>query len=380
MVNQVGERIKSVAFIKLDEQYRRYKLPLDAAIAQVLQHGRYVNGPEITQLEQQLADFVGVKHCVAVSSGTTALQLILMSLDLQPGDEVIMPNFSFFATAEVVLLLGLRPVFVDIDARTYNVDPQAVARAITPKTRVIMPVSLYGQCAAMPQLEQLAAQHNLFLLEDAAQSMGASHLGRRSCSFGHAAATSFFPSKPLGAYGDGGACFTNDDQLAERLRLVRCHGESARYTHTVLGMNARMATIQAAVLLTKLEFFAQELALREQHAQYYNELLKGVVAIPYKDQDSTLHAYAQYTIAVEDREQVAAKLKAMGVPTAVHYPQPMHRQPLMQEKYPQYVAEVATPVTDKAATQVLSLPFGPWITPQEQEFVVAALQAALGSK
>lgn len=370
-----------VPFIKLDQQYQAYKAEIDAAIAAVLAHGRYVQGPEIEALEQQLADYVGVKHCVAVSSGTTAIQVILMALmsagKLKAGDEVIVPDFSFFATAEVPLLLGLKPVFVDIDPATYNLDINAVSRSITTNTRVIMPVSLYGQCANMPALEALAKQHDIALLEDAAQSFGASCCQRRSCSFGTAAATSFFPSKPLGAYGDGGACFTHDADLAQRMRLVRCHGESSRYQHSILGVNARMATIQAAILQVKLAHFDQELKMRQQAAERYNQLLDGVVTTP-QIAEGQQSAYAQYTIALPGaREQVVQALKNKGVPTAVHYPRPMHQQPLIQNDYSHIIQATACPHAAHAAQHVLSLPFSPWITEQEQQYVVQSLREVL---
>lgn len=365
--------IKKIPFIKLDKQYKSYRKSIDAAIKRVLQHGQYVNGPEIAELEHKLATFLGVKHCVAVSSGTTALQVVMMALGLTPGDEVIVPDFSFFATAEVPLLLGLRPVFVDIDPRTYNLDPEAVRAAMTEQTRAIVPVSLYGQCADMPALEAIAEEFGVYLIEDAAQSLGAQCQGRFSANFGAAAATSFFPSKPLGAYGDGGACFSNDDDLVARMRLIRCHGESARYEHTVLGVNARMATLQAAVLLAKLEHFATEIEQRQQCAQRYNTLLAGVLDIPYI-QPGHASVYAQYTVQVAERERVRQELAALGVPTAVHYPLPMHQQQLVAKVYPYLVKEIDCPHTQRAAETVLSLPFGPWMTEAEQQYVVDALK------
>lgn len=270
-------------FIDLAAQQARIKPRLDAAIQGVLAHGRYVMGPEVAELERRLADYVGVPHCIGCANGTDALQIALMALDIGAGDEVIVPGFTFIASAESVVLAGARPVFVDIDPYTYLIDPEAVEAAITPRTRAIMPVSMFGQCADMEAIGALARQHGLAVVEDAAQSFGATRHGRRSCGLSHIACTSFFPSKPLGAYGDGGAVFTDDGELAEKVRLVARHGEARRYHHTRVGMNSRLDTLQAAILLAKLELFDEEVTLRQQVAERYAALLAetGVVrALP----------------------------------------------------------------------------------------------------
>lgn len=345
-------------FIDLQTQYQRNKTQIDAAIARVLKHGQYLFGPEIEALESQLADYVGVKHCIAMASGTTALQLALMVLNIGPGDEVITTPFSFFATAEVIYLLGATPVYVDIDPDTYLLNPILLAKAITENTKAIIPVSLYGQCADMDAINTIATKHNIPVIEDAAQSFGAEYKRKKSCNLSEIACTSFFPSKPLGGYGDSGACFTNDDELAHRMRLITNHGQKSRYNHVAIGINGRMDTIQAAVLLEKLALFDKELKMRDAVATYYRDALPDFLKPPVIASYNK-SVYAQYTIQVSDRDRVQKTLSEAGIPTAVHYPIGLHQQPVV------LLSSANTgqsfPITERCAQRVLSLPFHPYL-------------------
>lgn len=348
-------------FIDLKSQYQRLKLEIDAGIQRVLDHGQYILGPEVAELEEKLKDYVGAKYCISVANGTDALQIALMALGVGPGDEVITPGFTYIATAETVALLGAKPVYVDVDARTYNLDPQLLERAITSKTKAIIPVSLYGQCADFDAINAIAAKHGIAVIEDAAQSFGATYKGRKSCNLSTVACTSFFPSKPLGAYGDGGAIFTNDDELAKVMRQIARHGQDRRYHHVRVGVNSRLDTIQAAVLLPKLAVFDEEMSLRQQVAQRYAQLLQeaGIKSTPFVEPHN-VSAWAQYTIQVSDREALQEKLKAAGIPTAVHYPIPLNKQPAVAD------AHAHLPVGDAVAQRVISLPMGPYLDSQEQ--------------
>lgn len=357
-----------IEFIDLKTQQARIKDKIDAGIQRVLAHGQYILGPEVTELEEKLAAFVGAKYCITCANGTDALQIAQMALGIGPGDEVITPGFTYIATAETVALLGAKPVYVDIDPRTYNLDPQLLEAAITPRTKAIIPVSLYGQCADFDAINAIAAKHGIPVIEDAAQSFGATYKGKRSCNLTTIACTSFFPSKPLGCYGDGGAIFTNDDELAKILRQIARHGQDRRYHHIRVGVNSRLDTLQAAILLPKLEIFEEEVGLRQQVANIYNSLLNeaGIDTIPYIEPYST-SVYAQYTIHARDRASVQAKLKEDGIPTAVHYPIPLNKQPA--------VADIATllPVGDEVAELVISLPMHPYLACADQQRIVAAL-------
>lgn len=358
-------------FIDLKTQYQRIEAEIKAGIHQVLEHGQYIMGPELVQLEQELARFVGVKHAVAVSSGTDALLMALMALDVSYGDEVITTPLSFFATAEMISLLGAKPVFVDIDPRTYNIDPALIEAAITPKTKVIMPVSLYGQCADFDAINAIAAKHQLPVIEDGAQSFGARYKGRYSCGLSTIGCTSFFPSKPLGGYGDSGAVFTNDDELAKRLMQIRNHGQDTRYHHPRLGINGRMDSMQAAVLLAKLKIFPDEMECREAIGRRYTQLLQNDVQTPFIHPDN-ISVYAQYTISVENREQFAASLQAKQIPTAVHYPRALHQQPVYQDsQFGQF------PHAERASHHVISLPMHPYLTEDQQDQVVKAIKDVL---
>lgn len=344
-------------FIDLKSQYQRLKIEIEAGIQRVLDHGQYILGPEVAELEDKLGAYVGAKYCISVANGTDALQIALMALGVGPGDEVITPGFTYIATAETVALLGAKPVYVDVDARTYNLDPQLLERAITSKTKAIIPVSLYGQCADFDAINAIAAKHGIAVIEDAAQSFGATYKGRKSCNLSTVACTSFFPSKPLGAYGDGGAIFTNDDELAKVMRQIARHGQDRRYHHVRVGVNSRLDTIQAAVLLPKLAVFDEEMSLRQQVAQRYAQLLQeaGIKSTPFVEPHN-VSAWAQYTIQVSDREALQEKLKAAGIPTAVHYPIPLNKQPAVAD------AHAHLPVGDAVAQRVMSLPMGPYLS------------------
>jgi len=356
-------------FIDLRTQYRQLEGRINARIRQVLDHGRYILGPEVGELEERLAEYVGVKHCIGLSSGTDALLVSMMALDIGPGDEVITTPFSFIATGEMIALIGARPVFVDIDPRTYNLDPDRIEAAITPRTRAILPVGLYGQCAEMDAIDAVARRHDLPVIEDAAQSFGAVHRGRRSCALSTIGCTSFFPSKPLGCYGDGGACFTDDEALAARIRQLSVHGQDRRYHHPRIGINGRLDTLQAAVLLAKLDTFPHEVAARERIGGRYTEHLADQVHVPYIEPHNR-SVYAQYTIQVPTRDAFAERLKEAGIPTAVHYPLPLTSQPALADP----TAEA--PNATAAAGRVLSLPMSPWLTRDDQDAVIAAVRAA----
>jgi UDP-2-acetamido-2-deoxy-ribo-hexuluronate aminotransferase len=369
-------------FIDLNAQQQRIAADVHARMEAVLAHGRYILGPEVAELEARLADYVGVRHCVGVSSGTDALLVALMALDIGPGDEVITTPFTFVATAEVIALLGAVPKFVDIDPVTYNIDPARIEAAIGPKTRAVMPVSLYGQCADMGAINAIAERHGLPVIEDAAQSFGATYKGRRSGGLSTIGCTSFFPSKPLGAYGDGGACFTDDEQLATRMRQAMNHGQDKRYNHPRLGINGRLDTLQAAVLLAKLAIFPDEVERRAAVGARYTELLRVRGAGSLKDTADGLltphvephntSVFAQYTLQADDRDSVIARLKAQDIPTAVHYPIPLNRQ----GAYARFCCPDCTPNADRAAARVLSLPMHPYLSAEDAERVADAVTSA----
>jgi UDP-2-acetamido-2-deoxy-ribo-hexuluronate aminotransferase len=362
-------------FIDLKAQYRRIQGEVDRRMQQVFAHGQFVMGPEIKELEIRLAEYVGVRHCVALSSGTDALLVALMALGISAGDEVITSPFSFMATASMIKMLGAVPVFVDIDPRTYNLNPALIEQAITHKTRAILPVNLYGQCADYDAINAIAQRHGLPVIEDAAQSFGATYKNRRSGGLGtHIGCTSFFPSKPLGCYGDGGACFTDDDELAMKMMHIRNHGQDRRYHHICLGINGRLDTLQAAVLLAKLDIFADELQRRATVAEYYHSGLNECVTTPYIEPHNT-SVYAQYTIRVDARDAVTAALTAQGIPTAVHYPLPINRQPLISHLNGS--GPTLFPYSDEASAQVLSLPFHPYLLEADIQKIVHLLQQAL---
>ncbi|MDB5933613.1 MAG: aminotransferase DegT [Massilia sp.] len=360
-------------FIDLKAQYRASRELINSRIQAVLDHGQYIMGPEVAELEGRLAEFTGARHCITVASGTEALIISLMALGIGPGDEVITTPFSFIATAEAIVLLGATPVFADIDAATCNLDPTLVEAKITPATRAIMPVSLYGQAADMVGINAIATRHRLPVIEDAAQSFGSVYRGRRSCNLSTIGCTSFFPSKPLGCYGDGGAIFTSDDELAKAMREIRVHGQSRRYVHTRIGVGGRMDTLQCAIVLAKLERFEWELAQRNEVAAAYDALLSGRAGLVARPRDRS-SAYAQYTVVVEQRERIQAALHDAQIPTAVHYPVPMHLQPA----YAHLCAADQCPVAEQMAARVMSLPMGPYLSPLEVREVASTLLKEIG--
>lgn len=359
-------------FIDLKSQYRQLKTQIDAGIQRVLDHGQYILGPEVAELEEKLAAYTGAKYCISVANGTDALQIALMALGVGPGDEVITPGFTYIATAETVALLRAKPVYVDIDARTYNLDPALLEAAITPRTKAIIPVSLYGQCADFDVINAIAARHGIPVIEDAAQSFGASYKGRKSCNLTTIGCASFFPSKPLGCYGDGGAIFTSDDELAKVLRQIARHGQDRRYHHVRVGVNSRLDTIQAAILLPKLAVFDEEMDRRQLVAARYTRLLHeiGLSTTPVIEPHN-ISAWAQYTIRVSFRDAVQKHLAEAGVPTAVHYPIPLNKQPAVEDR------AVRLMVGDEVAEQVMSLPMSPGLSEGDARLVADALAGAL---
>lgn len=371
-------------FIDLKAQYQLIEQDVRARIDRVLAHGQYIMGPEIGELEEQLAAFVGVRHCVGLSSGTDALLAAMMALDIAPDDEVITTPFTFIATGEMIALLGAVPVFVDVDPATYNLNPDLLEQAITPRTRAIVPVSLYGQCADMDAINSIADRHGVPVIEDGAQSFGATYKGRRSCALSLIGCTSFFPAKPLGAYGDAGACFTDDDGLAKLIREIRNHGQDRRYHHPRLGLNGRLDTLQAAILLAKLAIFPREVERRSELGGSYTDAFKGLgarssleggarVLTPYIAPES-MSVYAQYTVQVDARDRVIATLEDMGVPTAIHYPVPLNEQPI----FSRLAEQGATPVSTRVASRVMSLPMHPYLTDDLLAEVVAKVSLAAG--
>jgi len=363
-----------IPFIDLKAQYQALKPQIQDRINRVLEHGQYIMGPEVNELEDKLAAYVGVKHCIAASSGTDTLLIAMMALGIGPGDEVITTPFTFIATGEMIALLGAKPVFVDIDSRTYNLNPGKIETAITPKTKAIMPVSLYGQCADMDAINAIAEQHGLPVIEDAAQSFGATYKGRKSCALSTIGSTSFFPSKPLGGYGDGGALFTDDDALAKAMKEIRVHGQDRRYHHPRIGINGRLDTLQAAIVLAKMERFDWEVEQRQRVGAGYTALLSEQcpsIVVPHIAPGNT-SVYAQYTIQIDDRDTVAKRLNAEGIPTAIHYPVPLHRQPAYQ-CFGYSVGDF--PVAERASSMVLSLPMGPDMVSLDQARIASCLRA-----
>lgn len=359
-------------FVDLAAQQARIKDKIDANIQRVLSHGKYILGPEVAELEEKLALYCGAKHCITVANGTDALQIAQMAVGVGPGDEVIVPGFSYIATAETPAVLGAKPVYVDIDPRTYNLNPELLEAAITPRTKAIIPVSLYGQCADFDTINAIAEKHDIPVIEDGAQSFGASYKGKKSCNLTTIGCTSFFPSKPLGCYGDGGAIFTNDDELATVLRQIARHGQDRRYHHIRVGVNSRLDTLQAAILLPKLELLEEEIQLRNKAAVNYTQLLNeaDIDKTPVLEKHN-VSAWAQYTIRIDNRESVQSKLAEAGIPTAVHYPIPLNKQPAVGDE------AVHLPVGDEMAKKVISLPMHPYMRDDELQRVKEALWASL---
>jgi len=366
-------------FIDLQKQQKRIESSIQKRIQTVLSHGQYILGPEVRELEETLAGYVGVRFCLTCASGTDALLIPLMANNIGPGDAIFVPPFTFMATAEVVALTGATPIFVDIDPKTYCIDPEKLERAIvslqqgntpTPKTpsglkpRCIIPVDLFGVPADYEAINPIAEKYNLFVLEDAAQSFGASFKGKKACSFGSCAATSFFPAKPLGCYGDGGALFSNDEQFIEICKSLRVHGQgSDKYSNVRIGINGRMDTLQAGILLAKLEIFDDEIEQRQLVAQRYNQLLKNAVSVPIIP-NQYISAWAQYSVESDKREKIIARLKDAGIPTAIYYPKPLHLQTAFS--YLEYEPG-SMPVSERVAERIFSLPMHPYLMEEEQK-------------
>ena len=353
-------------FIDLSAQQKLVRENIDLNIKKVLDHGQYIMGPEVLLLEQLLAEHIGVKHCIGVSSGSDALLISMMAIGIGPGDEVITTPFTFVSTVEMIALLGAKPVYVDIDKDTYNIDHKKIEEAVTKKTRLIIPVSLFGQCADMQAINKIASKHNLPVLEDGAQSLGSSQNGNYSCNLSTIGCTSFFPSKPLGCYGDGGAIFTNDDEIANLIIKIRNHGQAKRYNHDLLGINGRLDTIQSAILLAKFDIFPQELIARNEIGLRYNELFLNTslrVKIPVTGQGN-FHIFSQYSILVEDRDNLAGNLKNANIPTSIHYPVPIHKQAAF------FSDEYKLPISEFVAKRIISLPMHPYLKQDQQEKIV----------
>ncbi|NRQ01194.1 DegT/DnrJ/EryC1/StrS aminotransferase family protein [Marinobacterium sp. xm-d-530] len=358
-------------FIDLAAQQALIKDKIDAGIQRVLQHGQYILGPEVHELEEKLVEYTGAKYCITCANGTDALQIAQMALGVGSGDEVITPGFTYIATAETVAVLGAKPVYVDVDPKTYNLDPTKLEEAITPRTKAIIPVSLYGQCADFDAINAIASKYGIPVIEDAAQSFGATYKGRKSCNLSTIATTSFFPSKPLGCYGDGGAIFTSDEELAKVIRQIARHGQDRRYHHIRVGVNSRLDTLQASILLPKLAIFADEINQRQKVAQAYETSLQSANAfgLPFVEAHNQ-SAWAQFTLTSTNRKQVLELLKDRGIPTAVHYPIPLNKQPAVED------LNVDLPVGDQLAESVFSLPMSPYLSQSDQSLVVETLKTA----
>lgn len=353
-------------FIDLKTRQSRVRGSIDARIAAVLDHGRYINGPEVAELEEALAAYVGVKHCVGVSSGTDSLLVALMALGVEPGDEVITVPYTWISTAEVIALLGATPVFIDVQADTLNMDPSLLEVAITERTKAIMPVSIYGQAPDMDPINEIAARHGLPVIEDAAQSFGATYKGKQSCALSTIGSTSFFPSKPLGCFGDGGALFTDDDELANKFRWIRVHGQERKHHHPVLGINGRLDTMQAAILLAFMEIFPEEVDLRRKVGQAYDSLLQTVsgsgLQLPHVPEKST-SVYAQYTFLSPDRDLIRQRLADKGIPAISYYSVPLHLQPVFASLGH---GPSDFPIAENIADRCLSLPMSPYLSQDDQ--------------
>jgi UDP-2-acetamido-2-deoxy-ribo-hexuluronate aminotransferase len=361
-------------FIDLKSQQKRIRTKLDQRIAAVLDHGQYIMGPEVEELEKALASYVGVKHCIGAASGTDTLLIAMMALGIQPGDEVITVPYTWISTAEMIALIHAKPVFVDVDPATYNMDATKLEAAITPRTKAIMPVGIYGQTADMTAINAIAQKYNLPVIEDAAQSFGATHHGKQSCSLSLIGSTSFFPSKPLGGYGDGGALFTNDDEIADIMRQIRVHGQAKKHHHPIIGINGRLDTLQAAILLEKLEIFPEEIRKRQEVAEAYNSALAPLgIEIPRLGEGNT-SVYAQYTILHPERDTLSKSLGESGVPSVSYYAVPLHLQPVFS-----YLGHKQGdfPVAEKVASHGLSLPMNPYLSESEIEKVCQALRSRL---
>lgn len=360
-------------FVDLHAQYAAYQSNINQAITRVLKHGCFIMGSEVEELEKTLSNYTDVDHCIAVASGTASLEIALRALNIGPGDEVITVPFTWISPAEAIELVGAKPVFVDIEPYSFNMDMNRVEEAITTATKAIIPVSLFGQIPDLETANQLAAKHGLAVIEDGAQSFGASRNSRRSCGIADVGSTSFFPAKPLGCYGDGGALFTNNDALSEKMKILRAHGGERRHHHTMIGMNGRLDTIQAAILLAKFPYFSEEVQRRAEIGNRYNQALMDVCVIPKAKKGNT-HVYGQYTVRVPNRESLREVLQVHGIPTAVYYPKCLHEQPVFR-KLGYRLGDF--PESERASREVISLPMHPFLKEEEQDRVIEVLKSAL---
>ena len=358
-------------FIDLDSQYKEIKDKLKISLEKVFEHGSYIMGPEVHELEQKLESYVG-SNCVTVANGTDALVVSLLALDVGPGDEVLAPSYTWVSTIEVIKLLGATPIFCDIDKDTFNICPDDITKKITNKSKAIIAVSLFGQCADLDKIMDISKEHDIKVIEDCAQSFGATHNGKKACSVADISTTSFFPAKPLGCYGDGGAVFTSNTDLLERISIIPRHGQSGRYNYLEIGLNSRLDTIQAAVLIEKLKIFDQEIQLRQKIAKTYDDLLGSIdgLQVPFIKENNT-SVYAQYSILIDDldREFVAKTLNSKGIPTQMYYPA-LH-------KSAPYLDEICLPNTDSVVSKTLSLPMHPYLQESQQQDIVKGLKKAL---
>jgi UDP-2-acetamido-2-deoxy-ribo-hexuluronate aminotransferase len=359
----------NIDFANLQYQYQLYKEDIDSKIQAVLNKSNYIMGEEVQSLEYELAKFTGTKHAITCSNGTDALLLAMMAMDVQPGDEVITTPFTFISTAETIAQMKAKPVFVDIDITTFNIDTSKIESAITNKTKIIMPVNLYGQTSDMEDIIAISQKHNLKVIVDGAQCFGSTYKSVSSANYGDIYTTSFFPAKPLGCYGDGGAVFTNNDDYAEKIKMIRIHGQNERYHHKYIGIGGRLDTVQAAVLLAKLPYYAKEIQARQNVAERYNILLQDVVKTPIIRENRT-SVWAQYTIRAEDRDHLQRNLKDSGIPTSIHYPTPLHLQECFN--YLGY-KKGDFPISEQVSEEVLSLPLNPFITESEINYIVTKI-------
>ena len=357
----------NIKFVDIQQQYKAYQAEIDMQIQTVLNESSFIMGKQVSELEAQLASYVGTKHAIACASGTEALQLVLMGYGIKPGDEIITTPFTFIATVEIISLLGAKPVFVDVRRDTLNIDVWKIKQAIGPRTRGIIAVDIFGQCADYDEINQLAKAQGLFVIEDACQSFGAQYKGKMACSLAGIACTSFFPAKPLGCYGDGGMVFTDDDNTAGVLKSLRSHGAgSHKYEHVRIGINSRLDTLQAGILLAKFKHFPREIELRNQIADYYTQHLKGTAETPVI-LSFNRSVYAQYNIIVKDRESLQKRLQESRIPTAVYYPKPLHLQPA----YADLGYQMGDfPITEDVCERIIALPMHPFLTREEQDFII----------